>query len=321
MIRLPYPESVAHPPEVERAPCQGLQRAAAAYPVPVIATDGPRSAKGMAGHDATTPPETLRRDLANRHLVPVEQDWQELHGGRVNRCWRVGDLVVKLFDPAGHSPLFPNEPAAEALMLRHLAGLDLAPTFRAAGDGWIAYGHVEGSMWREGADPSPVAAALCRLWDCAAPEGLRLLANGSAALCDQIASLSDRGARPEMPQAEVPPARPRLIHGDAVAGNIISGPSGVRLIDWQCPAIGDPTEDVAAFLSPAMRWIYGGTAPEPDLERQFLACIPEDIAGRYQSLKPLFHLRMMQHCRWRLRQGHADYGLALDLERAAFQNC
>lgn len=321
MARLPHPDSVPHPPEEERAPCQGVQGAAAACPVPVIATDGARSAKGVAGHDATAPPETLRRDLANRHLVPVGRDWQELHGGRVNRCWRVGGLVVKLFDPAGHSPLFPNDPAAEALMLRHLAGMDLAPTFRAAGDGWIAYDHVEGSIWREGADPAPVAAALSRLWDCAAPEGVRCLASGSAALCDQIASLSDKGERPAGPCAEVPPVRPRLIHGDAVPGNIISGPSGVRLIDWQCPAIGDPTDDVSAFLSPAMRWIYGGTAPEPDLERQFLACIPQDIAGRYQSLKPLFHLRMMRHCRWRLRQGHADYGPALDLERAALQNC
>ena len=31
----------------------------------------------------------------------------------------------------------------------------------------------------------------------------------------------------------------------------------LRLIDWQCPAIGDPIVDIMMFLSPGMHEIYG----------------------------------------------------------------
>ena len=40
-------------------------------------------------------------------------------------------------------------------------------------------------------------------------------------------------------------------------GNLILGEKGLRLIDWQCPAIGDPIVDIMMFLSPGMHEIYG----------------------------------------------------------------
>ena len=42
----------------------------------------------------------------------------------------------------------------------------------------------------------------------------------------------------------------------------------MRLIDWQCPALGDPAEDIACFLSPAMQVIYGAGPLDAARERQ-----------------------------------------------------
>ena len=50
---------------------------------------------------------------------------------------------------------------------------------------------------------------------------------------------------------------PVLLHTDVVPGNLILGDEGLRIIDWQCPAIGDPIVDIMMFLSPAMHEIYG----------------------------------------------------------------
>ena len=50
---------------------------------------------------------------------------------------------------------------------------------------------------------------------------------------------------------------PVLLHTDVVPGNLILGEEGLRLIDWQCPAIGDPIVDIMMFLSPGMHKIYG----------------------------------------------------------------
>ena len=271
--------------------------------------------------DPSTPPIALLQKIHTQLPEIAGEYWVSLRGGRVNRCWRVGGLVVKVFAADGDSPMFPNDPVAEAAILRHLDGRGIAPRLRATGEGWIAYDHVEGSTWQEGSDPAPVAALLRHLWSLTPPEGLRRVASGSAALREASARMTETPLPPDLAGLDIAPAAPRLIHADAVCGNIICGPVGVRLIDWQCPALGDPTEDVAAFLSPAMRWLYGGRDPDPDLERHFLSCLPDDLTARYLRLKPLFHWRMMQHCQWKLRQGQTDYGHAFQRENAAFQSC
>ena len=311
----PDPPAVAAPPKSGDAPLSrhGNRQA------PDLADGG--TANDAVGPDVPAPPPQLVAELC-KYLPQIGgADWTTLRGGRVNRCWQVGDLVVKAYSPDRDSPIFPNDPVAEATILRHLDGCGVAPRLRATGQGWIAYDHVEGRIWREGDDPAPVAALLRKIWSFPPPEGLRRVESGSNALRDLAARLSPLPMPPSQARPDIAPAPPRLIHADAVCGNIICGPAGVRLIDWQCPAIGDPAEDVAAFLSPAMRWLYGGREPEPDLERHFLSCLPEDLSARYCSLKPLFHWRMMQHCLWRLRQGQADYGPAFEREKAAFQSC
>ena len=63
--------------------------------------------------------------------------------------------------------------------------------------------------------------------------------------------------------AEVAPVgHPCLIHGDTVPNNFIQSVDALVLIDWQCPALGDPVLDLAIFLSPAMQQIARGRVRE-----------------------------------------------------------
>lgn len=245
------------------------------------------------------------------------RSWRAMPGGRVNRLWRAGRVVVKCHAPDGASPLFPNDAGAEARALRLLAPLGLAPELRATGDGWIAYAHVPGRTWRR--DPAPVAVALARVH--ALPgEGFRDLASGSAALLAQGAAIAARcrGALPPPPpDPGVPPHRgPRLIHGDPVAGNlIVTRDRTILPIDWQCPAHGDPAEDLAIFLSPAMQHIYRGRPLSADETAAFLAAYPcADTVARLRALWPVFRWRMAAHCLWKAERGAPGYALAMALE-------
>ena len=119
------------------------------------------------------------------------------------------------------------------------------------------------------------------------------------------------------PSDTVPPTQATcLIHGDPVAGNIlVNGPSLV-LIDWQCPAFGDPAEDLALFLSPAMMQVYRGVPLDPNETRAFLAAYPDQqTTARYEALRPWFAWRMAAYCLWRAENGSAEYFHGLSLER------
>ncbi len=59
--------------------------------------------------------------------------------------------------------------------------------------------------------------------------------------------------------------RRTLVHGDVVPGNLIRSNDGLTVIDWQCPGIGDPADDIACFLSPGMQMTNGGVV---------IGCIP-----------------------------------------------
>lgn len=243
--------------------------------------------------------------------------WRPIAGGRVNRLWRVGDLVVKLFATDGASQLFPNDAQAEARALRRMAPFGLAPDLRAEGAGWIAYRHVPGRAWRRG--PQAVAAALARVH--AIPgDGFRDLPSGSGAILAQGLAIAAqcRGALPPPPvdTGVSPHPVPGLIHGDPVPGNLIVASSGaVCLIDWQCPARGDPAEDLAMFLSPAMQRIYRGRPLSAAETAAFLnACPCAETVARLRALWPLFRWRMAAHCLWKAERGAPGYAEALALE-------
>lgn len=275
----------------------------------------------------------LRQHLASLGLFGDPDCWVPLSGGRSNRLWRVQangkTCVVKLFAASDDNPLFPNTPTAEAQLLTHLAGTGLAPRLiaeKATPLGQvIVYSHVDGASWAK--NPEPVARALRRLHDQPVPHGLPHAADGAAALVRQtrrILSLCPSQDSTTL-SALIPAGGPdrsgefRLLHGDCVPGNIIVSHTGVTLIDWQCPAVGDPVHDLAVFLSPAMQQVYRGAPLTPDQIARFLDAYDDpETVKRYKSLAPWFHLRMAAYCLWRVANGAMDYRRAFVLEQAAF---
>jgi len=248
-------------------------------------------------------------------------------GGRSNRSWRVEDpgrtpLVVKLFRPPDQNPLFPNASAAEVAALKALSGRGLAP--RLVGSGhvtagdWVAYDHVEhGPGQTNLADVASLLGVLHRQKPWA---GLREIETGSDALCTQTAKIAEMAqARIALPEhAWVPPLKDkRLIHSDPVPANIVGPSQTLVLIDWQCPAFGDPAEDIAIHLSPAMQWLYAGQMLSESDEEAFLRAYPNpDVVARYRQLLPWFRVRMMAYCDWQVSQGNMDYAEARMLEAA-----
>jgi len=131
--------------------------------------------------------------------------------------------------------------------------------------------------------------------------------------------------RPELvdlrPCGSVPPSYARaFLHGDPVPANFVMTERGAVLIDWQCPASGDPCEDIAIYLSPAMQSLYGGTPLSPEeMEAFFAAYDDAETAARYRAMAPAYHWRMAAYCLWMADRGHADYGNAARLEIEALQ--
>lgn len=266
------------------------------------------------------PPQTLRHAVAQA-LPGLNHPWQRLPGGRVNAVWRVGNTVVKQFHLAAVSPLFPNDPLAEGAALTLLAPTGLAPKLRAQGKDWLAYEFCPGAAWRSGTQP--VAQALAALHHSTPPAaGFRLGANGSAPLLAQaksIAALCTASLPPPPSDTGMAAGPPCLIHGDMVPGNVIVQNENVTFIDWQCPAIGDPAEDIATFLSPAMQYLYRGAPLTTAEAESFRAACPQHHIDRYTQLAAIFHWRMAAHCLWKSEQGAPDYAQALQLELAALQ--
>lgn len=257
-------------------------------------------------------PETPQTALMRLDPALAAADWHPLAGGRTNRLWRVGRFTVKRFDAAAASPLFPNDAGAEARALTLFAPLGLAPRLRAQGADWLIYDHAEGRPWA--GDPAPVARALHRLHGAQVPQGsFRAAPNGSAAV---LADARRIHALPDAPpDPECPPVPPVPIHADAVAGNIIDTSAGPLFIDWQCPAMGDPAEDICTLLSPAMTWLYTGKPLDPAWGEALLRAYPDaQTVARAQAMLPVYRWRIAAHCAWKAARGDSDYAAALKLE-------
>ena len=98
---------------------------------------------------------------------------------------------------------------------------------------------------------------------------------------------------------------------------MIAQKGGLKLIDWQCPAIGDPCEDIAVFLSPAMQIIYRGTALSTAERNAFLRAYPDEATiQRYRQLEPWYHWRMAAYCLWKEARGdkHAARAYAAEID-------
>ena len=252
----------------------------------------------------------LRSLLAERGLLDagVEAEVTPLAGGYWNAVARVRgdgfDWVAKVFAEQSGERLFPILPDDEARALQVLAGRDVAPAFvdyrPRVGDlpAVLVYAWVEGAPWDEG---TADVARLFRRQHALPGDGFREVATSSDGILDQadrILAGADavdadalRAVRPE--RRVQPAARRALIHADAGRGNIIVGPDGPRLIDWQCPAVGDPAEDVFTFLSPSFQVLYDHEPLRPDERAAFLDAYDDPgVAARLAALAPALTYRI-----------------------------
>ena len=210
--------------------------------------------------------------------------------------------------------------------MAHLRGADLAPElvkFIAIPDRVaLVYYHLDGAGWSGATEP--VARLLRKLHKVPvlpvrsiAKHPQDLLNQGDAILA-QVPGIEANHLlrlRPKAPSCEFETV---LLHGDPVPSNIVQNETTLRLIDWQCPAIGDPTEDFAIFLSPAMQHLFGGRVLTPhDIDRFFTAYADPTRTARYNALAPLYHWRMAAYCLWKIHKGDEEYraGYALELKR------
>jgi thiamine kinase len=251
-----------------------------------------------------------RHGLADVRGLTVES----LSGGYQNQVYRVRDdeldWVIKRFSPASEITLFPNLADAEAMALRRLAVCGAAPRPIAfitdAEDAPVlVYEFYVGRPWS--GRIASVAELLRRIARVDAA-GFRpvpmttpdILAQGDAFVVECAANVQLRliSARPQPTETE--PGPRRLIHTDFGPGNLIEGAEGLKAIDWQCPAAGDPAEDLAAFLSPAFQILYG-RAPLTNAEEDALleAYDEAETIARLRQLRPFFDWRMAAYCAMR----------------------
>ncbi|GKY86704.1 aminoglycoside phosphotransferase family protein [Sinisalibacter aestuarii] len=265
-------------------------------------------------------------------------NWTALSGGRTNAVWRVqtpaGALVVKLYRADAATPLFANDPEAEAASLAALAGTGLAPDLVATAltpqGPSLVYSHIAGRPWQAADNPSLVAEALARLHARALPDGLPMRPPGADRLrAEALAMLDDLGPQGAALAALRPgalpdpgDAPPAFIHGDATAANALVTGAGLTFIDWQCPGGGDAADDLAVFLSPAMQAVSGNAPLTAAGEAAFLASYQAAGAdhartvARYHARAPLYHWRMAAYATWRAARGDDAYAAAAALETA-----
>ena len=257
-----------------------------------------------------------------------------LTGGFWNRVYRLRskqdsklDWVVKQFADGPANPMFPILPTAEYAALQFLQDRQCAPTPIAfitdsPVGSLLVYEYVKGSHWNGDLEATatllgrvhsipidPFAANAFRKLPIDAPNLLThaevMLQRHESALSDSVRELS-----PRVSFETVHPIRKGvLVHTDCGPGNIVSSPVGLRLIDWQCPGIGDGLQDVLTFVSPAMQLLYGYPVLTLAQEQRFLGAYfsvldehPTDAmetSERLRMTRSSHHYRFAAYCAMR----------------------
>ena len=285
-----------------------------------------------------------------------------LTGGFWNRVYRLRskqhsslDWVVKQFVQVPVNPLFPILPMAEHAALQFLQKKECAPTPIAfitdspAGS-LLVYEYVQGGSWNGDLEAAatllarvqriPIEAFAMNAFRKLPTDALALQAHAEGMLQrhQTAASHSVRALLPTVPmQSNHPNPREVLVHTDCGPGNMVSGPDGLRLIDWQCPGLGDGLQDVVTFLSPAMQVLYGYPVLTPAKEQQFLGAYfsalrespsdAQETRARFHLVRSSHHYRFAAYCAMRAQDTAASdektsrlYSVALQAEMQLLQS-
>jgi hypothetical protein len=279
-----------------------------------------------------------------------------LTGGFWNRVYRLRnkehsslDWVVKQFVQVPVNPLFPILPLAEHAALRFLQKKECAPTpiaFIADSPvgSLLVYQYVQGGSWDGDLDAAaillarvqriPIDAFARNAFRKLPTDALALQAHAEGMLQRHQTAVSDsvRELQPTVSMhSSYPSPREVLVHTDCGPGNMVSGPEGLRLIDWQCPGIGDGLQDVVTFLSPAMQVLYGYPVLTPAKEQQFLGAYfaalrespldAQKTQARFRLVRSSHHYRFAAYCAMRVQDTAASdektsrlYSVALQAE-------
>jgi len=266
----------------------------------------------------------LQNYLLMQGITSNETVWHTQTGGRTNKVWRLKgetDLICKLYLQTKTNPLFNNSPEAEYRCLLWLDGSQIAPKpykyLRTPFGEVLLYDYIKGQIWFH--DVDIVSELLTRIRKHKCPKGLRVLSNLPSDIKQtgfEIINKLNNYHKDKLikicPEVSIPDIEPVLLHTDVVPGNLILGVKGLRLIDWQCPAIGDPIVDIMMFLSPGMHEVYGSGKLSMKNHEVFLMSLTSDLRNRYNIVGSLYHWRMAAYCFWKAEQGFAEY------ENAAF---
>jgi len=261
----------------------------------------------------------LQNYLCMQGILSNQTVWHAQTGGRTNKVWRlVGkkDLICKLYLDTKTNPLFNNTPKAEYECLLLLNGSGIAPKphnyLKTPFGDVLLYDYIKGHRWSHNVDI--VSELLTRIHKHQYPKGLRILSalpsdikHKGLEIINKLNTYHQNKLIKICPDVSISDIEPVLLHTDVVPGNLILGDEGLRLIDWQCPAIGDPIVDIMMFLSPGMHEIYGsGKLSMKDYE-DFLMSLTPKLRSRYNIIGPLYHWRLAAYCFWKAEQGFIDY--------------
>ncbi|MDC0146045.1 phosphotransferase [Amylibacter sp.] len=261
----------------------------------------------------------LQSYLYMQGVISNQTVWHAQSGGRTNEVWRlVGeeDLICKLYAETKTNPLFNNTPEEEYRCLVWLEGSNIAPNpykyLKTPFGAVLMYYYIKGEIWSHNVDT--VSELLTRIRNHKRPKGLRIISNCPSDIKQtglEIINKLNRYHQNELinicPDVSISDIDPVLLHTDVVPGNLILGYKGLRLIDWQCPAIGDPIVDIMMFLSPGMHKIYGSGKLSMKDHETFLMNLTPKLRNRYNILGPLYHWRLAAYCFWKAEQGFIEY--------------
>lgn len=288
--------------------------------------------------------DTLISWLQDQQAIGQVNSNKALKGGYWNAVYRLQgagfDLVLKQFADTPEGGLFPTIADAEARALEQLSGLGIAPDFhsfwpQAPGGAVLLYKFVPGQMWQGDTDVSGRLFQQLHQAEVAGP--YRQLPMTPEALLQQADALYADYRDTEWGQklialrptlVEVPAIAPVLVHTDCGPGNIIQDGKYQVFIDFQCPGLGDPCEDLTCFLSPGIFYLYGLSALSEADEKQFLAAYDNAaVVQRLQTMRAYYSYRLAAYyiMRHYSQQGideavSAAYGGALSLEIKALES-
>jgi thiamine kinase len=261
----------------------------------------------------------LQNYLSMQGILSNQTVWHAQTGGQTNKVWRLigeKDLICKLYLETKNNPLFNNTPEEEYRCLLWLEGSDIAPKpykfLKTPFGEVLLYNFIKGETWSH--DVEAVSELLTRVRKHKFPKGLRTLSNLPLDIKQtglEIINKLNRYHKNELdmlcPDVLISDIEPVLLHTDVVPGNLISEVEALRLIDWQCPAIGDPIVDIMMFLSPGMHEIYGSGKLSMKDHEGFLMSLNSDLRNRYNKIGPLYHWRLAAYCFWKAEKGFVEY--------------